>query len=86
MAPKRQPQSDLDIFRSRLENIIDMRHPTVLLAQRIDWDAIAVSFGKFFCVCGKKRCASRYKPYSHISQPLICAEMSGSTWYNANPL
>jgi transposase, IS5 family len=31
MAPKRQPQSDLDIFRSRLENIIDMRHPTVLL-------------------------------------------------------
>jgi hypothetical protein len=56
MTPKKQPQSDLDIFRSWLENIIDMRHPTVLLAQRTDWDAITKTFGKFFCEKGRPLC------------------------------
>lgn len=49
MTPKAQSKSDLELFRSRLSNIIDMAHPLVLLAQRIDWDALGGSFGKFFC-------------------------------------
>ena len=53
MTPKKQPQSDLDIFKSRLDNMIDMKHPMVLLAQRIDWDEITVSFGKFFTEKGR---------------------------------
>jgi transposase, IS5 family len=80
MAPKEQPKSDLDIFRSRLENIIDMRHPTVLLAQRIDWDAIAVSFGKFFCERGRPALPTRLlvglhliKHMEGLSDEAVCA-------------
>jgi transposase, IS5 family len=80
MAPKEQPKSDLDIFRSRLENIIDMRHPTVLLAQRIDWDSIAVSFGKFFCERGRPALPTRLlvglhliKHMEGLSDEAVCA-------------
>ena len=80
MAPKKQPQSDLDIFRSRLENIIDMRHPLVLLAQRIDWDAIAASFGKFFTEKGRPALPTRLlvglhliKHMEGLSDEAVCA-------------
>jgi IS5 family transposase len=80
MAPKAQPKSDLDIFRSRLENIIDMRHPTVLLAQRIDWDAIAASFGKFFTEKGRPALPTRLlvglhliKHMEGLSDEAVCA-------------
>jgi transposase, IS5 family len=80
MTPKKQPQSDLDIFRSRLENIIDMRHPMVLLAQRIDWDAIAESFGKFFCEKGRPALPTRLlvglhliKHMEGLSDEAVCA-------------
>jgi transposase, IS5 family len=80
MTPKKQPQSELDIFRSRLENIIDMRHPMVLLAQRIDWDAIAASFGKFFCEKGRPALPTRLlvglhliKHMEGLSDEAVCA-------------
>jgi transposase, IS5 family len=80
MTPKKQPQSDLDIFRSRLENIIDMRHPTVLLAQRIDWDAIATSFGKYFTEKGRPALPTRLlvglhliKHMEGLSDEAVCA-------------
>ena len=38
MRPKQSPKADHDdLFRSRLDHIINMRHPLVLLAERIDW-------------------------------------------------
>lgn len=38
MLPKRtSPQDELELFRSRLENIIDQGHPLVRLARLIDW-------------------------------------------------
>ena len=38
MRPKQSPKADHDdLFRSRLDQIINMRHPLVLLAERIDW-------------------------------------------------
>ena len=30
-----------DLFRARLDQIIDMKHPLVVLAQSIDWDFLA---------------------------------------------
>jgi transposase, IS5 family len=80
MTPKKQPQSGLELFRSRLENIIDMRHPMVLLAQRIDWDALAASFGKFFCEKGRPALPTRLlvglhliKHMEGLSDEAVCA-------------
>jgi transposase, IS5 family len=88
MAPKEQPKSDLDIFRSRLENIIDMRHPTVLLAQRIDWDAMAVSFGKFFCEKGRPALPTRLlvglhliKHMEGLSDEAVCAAWTQNPYH-----
>ena len=36
-----QPQDEL--FRSRLENMIDMNHPLVKLGQGIDWEVVGVA-------------------------------------------
>lgn len=66
MTPKAQPKSDLELFRSRLENIIDMAHPLVLLAQRIDWDALGASFGKFFCEKGRPALPTRLLVGLHL--------------------
>ena len=36
----REPVDDgqQDLFRARLEQVIDMKHPKVVLAQAMDWD------------------------------------------------
>lgn len=43
-----QPQDEL--FRSRLENMIDMNHPLVKLGQGIDWEVFDREFGKHYAV------------------------------------
>lgn len=40
------PQGEL--FRSRLENLIDMNHPLVKLGQGIDWEVFDREFGKHY--------------------------------------
>jgi IS5 family transposase len=40
------PQDDM--FRSRLENMIDMRHPLVKLADAIDWEVFDREFGQLY--------------------------------------
>ena len=47
MRPKQAtatPQDDL--FRARLENLIDPRHPLVRLAGLIDWGRFEAEFGR----------------------------------------
>lgn len=44
--PAPTPQDDL--FRSRLENIISLRHPLVQLAGRIDWAHLNAVLGEFY--------------------------------------
>ncbi|HYI84153.1 MAG TPA: transposase [Acetobacteraceae bacterium] len=41
--PEAEPQEDL--FRARLENLIDLRHPLVRLAGLIDWGRFETGFG-----------------------------------------
>jgi len=41
-----QPQDEL--FRSRLENMIDMNHPLVKLGEGIDWEVFDREFGKHY--------------------------------------
>lgn len=47
MLPKKSV-SDVDLFRSRLDQIIDMSHSLVVLADRIDWSAFEDEFGSLY--------------------------------------
>ena len=46
----REPVDDgqQDLFRARLDQIIDMKHPKVVLAQSIDWDWLAEQIGAVY--------------------------------------
>ena len=43
----REPETtgQQDMFRSRLDQILDMNHAKVVLAQRIDWDFLSEKLG-----------------------------------------
>jgi len=47
MQPKKQYESP-DLFRSRLDQILNMKHELILLADRIDWTYFEKEFGKFY--------------------------------------
>ena len=48
MGPKKpEPRSD-DLFRMRLENLIDPNHPLVRLAEHIDWPVFEQQWGALF--------------------------------------
>jgi transposase, IS5 family len=44
--PESEPQEDL--FRARLENLVDLRHPLVRLAKLIDWGRFEAEFGPLY--------------------------------------
>jgi transposase, IS5 family len=44
--PESEPQDDL--FRARLENLVDLRHPLVRLAKLIDWSRFEAEFGPLY--------------------------------------
>jgi len=45
---ERHRTGQADIFRARLDQIIDMKHPLVLLAGKIDWSFLEVQFGAVY--------------------------------------
>ena len=74
------PQSPApDMFRPRLDEQINMKHPLVRLAELIGWDEIHRSFAGYFCT-------SSVQPYRGIaaressadSAPSAAADSSGS--------
>lgn len=49
MKPKApQPSSQEDLFRSRLDQILNRRHPLFVLADRIDWEVFDNKFGPLY--------------------------------------
>lgn len=59
---KPQTPSDLptdDLFRHRLENLIDRRHELVKLAAVIDWERFDGEWGEAFCEHGRPAIATR---------------------------
>jgi IS5 family transposase len=48
MQPKKQSNNDYDLFRSALEQIINIDHPLVKLSKSIDWDAFDNELGKLY--------------------------------------
>ena len=61
MRPKSTDQSGSgDLFRSRLDQIINMKHETVRLADEIDWDWIDDELADLFSETGRPAIATRY--------------------------
>jgi len=79
--PKAQPNNQQDLFRHRLENIINMSHELVILAHGIDWERLDNHFGKFFSENGRPGIPSRMMIGLHIlkhtfalSDEEVCAQ------------
>ena len=53
MQVKKRDQSQEDLFKSRLDQILDRRHPLFLLADAIDWEYFEKEFGKFYTLALK---------------------------------
>ena len=47
MQPKKQYESP-DLLRNRLDQIVNMDHELILLAQRIDWSCFEEEFGAYY--------------------------------------
>ena len=49
MPPKQpEPGQDVDQFRTRLDSIVDLRHPLVRLAKLVDWRRFEAAFGVLY--------------------------------------
>jgi transposase, IS5 family len=67
MKPKTQKKSlQEDLFRSRLENIINMRHELVKLADAINWDFLSSKVDPFYAMEGRPGTPVRLMGGLHI--------------------
>ena len=49
MRPReRRETGEQDLFRSRLDQIIDLKHPLVALARTVDWGFLEARFGEVY--------------------------------------
>ena len=66
MKPKQHQEICDDMFRSKLDAIINMRHPTVILAGKIDWRHFDEEFGALYAEEGRPGIATRRMVGLHI--------------------
>ena len=60
MKPQPPPDSPTeDLFRHRLDNLIDRRHELVKLGELIDWEQFDAQWGEAFCEVGRPAIATR---------------------------
>jgi IS5 family transposase len=62
--PEAEPQEDL--FRARLENLVDRRHALVRLAGLIDWDRFEAEFGPLYTDGGRPGLPTRLMVGLHL--------------------
>jgi IS5 family transposase len=62
--PKAEPQDDL--FRARLENLVDPRHALVRLAELIDWRRFEAEFGALYTDGGRPGLPTRLMVGLHL--------------------
>jgi IS5 family transposase len=62
--PKAEPQEDL--FRARLDNLVDLRHPLVRLAALIDWVRFEAEFGALYTDGGRPGLPTRLMVGLHL--------------------
>jgi IS5 family transposase len=60
MKPKKlRHQDQADLFRSRLDQILDRKHPLFTLANQIDWSVFDTKFGKLYADRGRPALPTR---------------------------
>jgi len=59
MKPKKPQQDQTELFRSRLDQILDRRHPLCVLAHQIDWSVFDREFGTLYADKGRAALATR---------------------------
>jgi len=86
--PPTQAQSEADMFRSRLENMIDMRHELVRLAGLIDWSRFDEAFGGLYAEKGRPGLPTRLMVGLHllkhargISDEQVCAQWIENAYF-----
>ena len=57
---KQEPTGEQDLFRTRLDQIINMKHELVRLAQTIDWDWIDDELADCFSEAGRPGLPTRF--------------------------
>ncbi len=59
MEPSKQSRDGKDLFRERLDAIIDLKHPLVRLAALVPWSDFDAAFGRFYKPVGRPAKATR---------------------------
>ncbi len=91
MRPKAPTPSDFDIFRMRLDNMIDPRHELVRLAKLIDWKRFDAAFGQLYSEAkGRPGLPTRLMAGLHmlkhmkgLSDELVCAQWVENPYFQA---
>jgi IS5 family transposase len=88
MAPRKPARGSDDLFRSRLEAMIDMDHALVKLAGLIDWSRFDEAFGRFYTQKGRPGLPTRLMAGLHLlkhmeglSDEAICARWVENPYY-----
>src|SRR5919107_513167 len=83
--PETEPQEDL--FRARLENVVDLRRPLVRLARLIDWGRFEAEFGPLYTDGGRPGLPTRLMVGLHLlkhmdglSDEAVCARYLDSPY------
>jgi IS5 family transposase len=88
MPPKKPaPRSD-ELFRSQLDNMIDMEHALVKLAGLIDWSRFDEAYGRFYHEKGRPGLSTRLMAGLHLlkhmeglSDEAVCARWVENPYY-----
>jgi IS5 family transposase len=88
MPPKKPVRTEHELFRSRLENMIDMEHALVKLAGLIDWSRFDEAYGRFYTQKGRPGLPTRLTAGLHLlkhmeglSDEAICARWVENPYY-----
>jgi IS5 family transposase len=80
MARKKSPMRSDELFRSQLDNMIDMDHPLIKLAGLIDWSRFDEAYGRFYTQKGRPALPTRLMAGLHLlkhmdglSDEAVCA-------------
>ena len=81
---RRRPSGTDDLFRSRLENIIDMRHALVRLADALDWAFFDDAYDAFYSEEGRPGIPTRTMVGLHILKHMFdLSDGEGGPWPKA---
>ena len=88
MKPKEYKNTEADLFRLELVNIIDMRHELVKLAEIINWEALTTEFGDFYADEGRPgadirlMCGLQYLKHTlALSDEQVCLRWVENPYY-----